>query len=205
VAEPSLADETNAFREKSAKLDRMPQVLRSVPDAAGAADMPEISPRQRIKGHEQDLLEWLEGARRWLQVVDQHLVEHAPKALVKQESDALWTGTQQLRRSLLNYVFASDSTLAQMSPEMQEGAELRHSDIEEAYRNFLKELEPYRELWRILDKNPGWKEVQTPTEIRTTLKQRTADAESIRDLFAEYRTLADVLLVNLKVLVESES
>jgi hypothetical protein len=205
MAELSLARETNAFKENSAKLDRMPQVLRPVPDAAAAADMPEISARERIKGHEQDLLEWLAGARRWLQVVDEHLVEHAPRALVKEESNALWTGTQQLRGSLLNYVFANDSTLGQLSPEWQEGAELRHSDIEEAYRNLMKELEPYRELWQILDQNPGWKETQTPTEIRTTVRQRTADAERIRDLFAEYRTFADALLVNLKDLVEAES
>jgi hypothetical protein len=197
-----LAAETRALERSADKLDHKAQVLRAVPSSA---DTLEVSPRNRIKGHEQEILEWLDEALRWLRVVDENLMEHAPKALLQQETDALWNGIQRLRRALFEHVFASDSLLAHLSPETQQGAGFRSSKIEDEYRKLLTELEPYRELWRILDQDPGWKKTQTTTEVRETIRQRTRDATAIRNLFGDYRVVADALLVQLRDFVVSES
>ncbi|MBV8935005.1 MAG: hypothetical protein JO095_04265 [Alphaproteobacteria bacterium] len=163
-----------------------------------------VSPRARITGYEGDLLAWLETAQRWLRVVGDHISPNAPRALLKEESSALWDGAQRLNAALIRYVFASDSTLAQMDPELQEGADFRYAPATAAYRALMSELEPYRELQAIVEQNPDWTTAQTPTEVRAMLRQRTADAGAIREKFAAYRSEIDTLLRHLRVLVTLE-
>lgn len=205
MAAPTLAEATKALEAGSTGLGRAIQNLREVPKGEGRpTDWLARLPHDRIRGQEQVLFEWIEVSRSWLDVVHEHLTETAGKPLLKEEADALWRGTPRLRRDFRTHVFAIDSTLASVSADMQEGAEMRHVPIEAAYRHLFEELDPYRELLRILEQDSNWKSAQSPTEIRATLRQRTADAEAIREGFADYKILAEALLTQLRALIESE-
>jgi hypothetical protein len=206
MAAPNVAEATKGLNDGTTRLDRAIQIVRE-PEADGDPERSHRStppPREQIRGHEQALHDWLKVARRWLEVVGAHLVGTAGKPLVKGESNALWTGTTRLRSAFLTHIFALDSTLADVSDDLYEGAEMRHSPIEAAYRNLFLELEPYRALDRILAQELAWKSSQSPTEIRATLRQRAADAEAIRDRFEDYRLLADAILSQVDDLLSEE-